>query len=180
MKLVSTLKISVVLTVILVACGCKKTSLAPYFTVSINNTSYSYDSLSAWLDTRDSAIGLFFMNIAAKNIRENNVVIIGGLSVDSKHFTGTYVYDPPLPNPLPSLYKEINGVSIYFSNSQTAERYVQSENQLSTLIISNVTNSMIEGSFKIILNPITQSGQPNYSENVQMTGHFVIPYYYIH
>ncbi len=159
--------------------SCRKTSVEPVFTAKINNQNYSFDSSFAWIDTSSASLNHYFVNVGAKDIKGNNLVYLAGDAYSNKNVSGIYNFTDPLPYPLPDNFKSLNGISVILNKGQNKGIFHLSGNDISTLSISKLTGSTIQGDFSIVLHPTFSNGATDSSQYLQMTGQFNIPYHFI-
>jgi hypothetical protein len=181
MKILFTNKIVLLAGVLCLLISCKKNAVDPAFTVTTGSNSYSFDSLFAFVDTSSAPLNNYFINIGAKDTKTNNLVYIAGFtSTTKKDFTGTYYYATPLPYPLPFPYKGFTQATVLLKGGQNAGTYaLGGGSNISTIVINSANNYILEGNFSATLNPLLTNGSVNTSQNIQMTGHFNIPYHFI-
>jgi len=160
--------------------SCRKSAVAPAFTITIGNNPYLFDSLFAFIDTSSASLNNYFINIGAKDTKTNNLVYIAGFASNNKEdFTGTYYYVNPLPFPLPFPYNGFSQATVLLNAGQNTGNYALGGNTISNFVVNNSNNNILDGNFSVTLNPHFPNGSVNTSQSIQMTGHFSIPYHFI-
>lgn len=159
--------------VLIFASACSKNANQTSFTANINSKSYSYDSTLASLDYRSASFNYYYLNILAKDTKQNNVIAITAYSVGSDNFMGNYFNAPPSSDPLPSSYKVLSGTGVLLSFPTS--KYYQSQTRPSTLSITKVTTNSVQGNFTIFVNPTLPNGAPDESQNLELNGQFNMP-----
>jgi hypothetical protein len=179
MKLLFNYKLLLFAGVLCLFISCKKNTVEPAFTATINNQAYSFDSLFAWIDTSSASSNYYFINVGAKDTKGGNFVYLTGEAYGDKNYTGTYYFVSSPPYPLPATFKWINGVSVVLNTGQDKGIFHLGGTNISNLSIDKITGSTLQGNFFIVLNPVLSNGTVDFSQSLQMTGQFNVPYYYI-
>lgn len=162
-----------------VSSSCKKDSSAPLvFTATVDNDVYSFDSLFAWIDTGSASLHLYYVNIGAKNTKENNSVYLQGVVYPDKSFSGTYNYTDHPPYPLPATYQLLEGFSGVLNTGANKGIFHLGGSNLSHFSVDKVEESKLQGSFSLRLYPTFSDGSTDSSHLVLMMGQFNLPYHY--